>query len=48
MKVQDRITICEVGLRDGMQIEKRILTVEEKLHMIHRLEEAGVTEKWAP
>ena len=37
MKVQDRITICEGGLRDGMQIEKRILTVEEKLHMIHRL-----------
>ena len=43
MKVQDRITICEVGLRDGMPIEKRSFTVEAKLHMIHRLEAAGVT-----
>ena len=31
-----------VGLRDGMQIEKRILSVDEKLEMIHRLERAGV------
>ena len=43
MKIQERITVCEVGLRDGMQIEKRILTVEEKLDIIHKLEDAGVT-----
>lgn len=42
MKLAPGITVCEVGLRDGMQIEKRILTVEEKLEMIHRLEDAGV------
>lgn len=43
MKLAKQITVCEVGLRDGMQIEKRILTVTEKLEMIHRLEDAGVT-----
>ena len=42
IKLASSITVCEVGLRDGMQIEKRILTVEEKLEMIHRLEDAGV------
>lgn len=42
MNVQKSITVCEVGLRDGMQIEKRILTTEEKLNIIHRLEDAGV------
>ena len=42
MKFASAITVCEVGLRDGMQIEKRILSVDEKLEMIHRLERAGV------
>ena len=42
MKLAERLTICEVGLRDGLQIEKTILTVEQKLELIHRLEEAGV------
>lgn len=42
MKLASHITICEVGLRDGMQIEKQILSVEEKLEMIHRLEKAGI------
>lgn len=42
MEFTSNITVCEVGLRDGMQIEKRILTVDEKLEMIHRLERAGV------
>ena len=42
MKLAERLTICEVGLRDGLQIEKTILTLEQKLELIHRLEEAGV------
>ena len=42
MNFTSNITVCEVGLRDGMQIEKRILSVDEKLEMIHRLERAGV------
>lgn len=42
LKLAPSITVCEVGLRDGMQIERKLLTVEEKLEMIHRLEDAGV------
>lgn len=42
MKLAKQITLCEVGLRDGMQIEKVLLSVEEKLELIHALENAGV------
>lgn len=35
------IEIVEVGPRDGLQNEKSILTVEEKLNLIRRLEAAG-------
>ncbi len=42
MKLPEKITVCEVGLRDGMQNEKKILTTDEKLEMIHLLEDAGV------
>ena len=35
------IEIVEVGPRDGLQNEKSILTVEEKLDLIRRLEAAG-------
>ena len=42
MKLPERITVCEVGLRDGMQIEKTVLTAEQKLELIHALEDAGV------
>jgi len=36
-----RIEIVEVGPRDGLQNEKSILEVPEKLEFIHRLEDAG-------
>jgi len=42
MKLQDKIVVCEVGLRDGLQIERRVLTVEEKLRIIDELVDAGV------
>lgn len=42
MNLPERITVCEVGLRDGMQIEKAILTVEDKLKIIEDLVDAGV------
>lgn len=42
MKLAEKITVCEVGLRDGLQIEKQILTVEQKLNLLHGLEKAGV------
>lgn len=37
----DRITLCEVGPRDGLQNECRILTVQEKLELIHAAADAG-------
>src|SRR6185503_7849559 len=36
-----KIEIVEVGPRDGLQNEKAILEVGEKLEFIHRLEAAG-------
>ncbi|CAN7198601.1 hydroxymethylglutaryl-CoA lyase [Phenylobacterium sp. LjRoot219] len=37
-----RIEIVEVGPRDGLQNEKALLEVDQKLRFIHRLEDAGV------
>jgi hydroxymethylglutaryl-CoA lyase len=36
-----RIEIVEVGPRDGLQNEKTLLKIDQKLELIHRLEEAG-------
>lgn len=41
MKLIDQITLCEVGPRDGLQNEKKILTVDEKLQLIHSVADAG-------
>lgn len=38
-----RILVSEVGPRDGLQIEKRLLSVEEKLRLIDALADAGLT-----
>lgn len=38
----EKITICEVGLRDGLQNEKKILSVEEKLQLLNAAVESGV------
>lgn len=39
----DRVSITEVGLRDGLQIEKRILSTDEKLTLARALIDAGHT-----
>lgn len=36
-----RIEIVEVGPRDGLQNEKTLLEIDQKLELIHRLEDAG-------
>src|SRR5579859_5976560 len=36
-----RIEVVEVGPRDGLQNEKALLEVDQKLEFIHRLETAG-------
>ena len=42
MELVKEIRICEVGLRDGLQNEPELLSVEEKLTFIDRLADAGV------
>ena len=44
MKLVDQVTIYEVGLRDGLQLESKILTVDEKLDVFQLLQQANVPE----
>ncbi len=37
-----KIDICEVGLRDGIQAEKKILLVEEKLELLDAIVDSGI------
>lgn len=41
LNIVKEIRICEVGLRDGLQNEKRIFTTEEKVELIDMMSEAG-------
>lgn len=41
LQLVDRVILCEVGPRDGLQNEKRILTTEEKLELIEATADAG-------
>nr|WP_085834307.1 hydroxymethylglutaryl-CoA lyase [Clostridium merdae] len=43
MNLPSSITLCEVGLRDGLQNEKTILTTEQKLELLRGLIDAGFT-----
>ena len=36
-----KIRICEVGLRDGLQNEKKMMTTEQKIQYVNQLTEAG-------
>jgi len=36
-----KVTICEVGLRDGLQNEKTILTTEDKIKLLNEITDAG-------
>ena len=42
MKLPERVTICEVGTRDGFQIEPEFIPTEQKVEVVDRLTEAGV------
>ncbi len=39
-----RIDICEVGTRDGFQIEAEFIPTEKKIEIVNRLSETGVPE----
>ena len=41
--MSDRVTINEVGPRDGLQSQSRILSVTERLQLIRALETAGIS-----
>ena len=41
MKLVKKIRICEVGPRDGLQNEKKILSAQEKIELIDQMTEAG-------
>jgi len=42
MQVPEFVTICEVGTRDGFQIEPDFIPTEQKVEVVNRLTEAGV------
>jgi hydroxymethylglutaryl-CoA lyase len=44
MSLPQSVTISEVGPRDGLQIEKTLLTAEDKLRLIEALADAGLTK----
>lgn len=41
MKLPSSITLCEVGLRDGLQNEKTLLSTQDKLELLRGLIDAG-------
>ena len=42
MKLPPHVTICEVGTRDGFQIEPEWIPTEQKIEVVNRLAEAGM------
>src|SRR5207237_6467023 len=42
MKLPQRVTICEVGTRDGFQIEPDFIPTEQKIEVVNLLADAGV------
>lgn len=41
MELVQNVILCEVGPRDGLQNEKKLLTVEEKVELIEGVAKAG-------
>jgi hydroxymethylglutaryl-CoA lyase len=57
MKLPSRVKLVDVGPRDGLQNEKAQVPAEVKIGLVHRLQDAGLTEievtsfvspKWVP
>ncbi|MBB5203224.1 hydroxymethylglutaryl-CoA lyase [Inhella inkyongensis] len=57
MALPNRVTLCDVGPRDGLQNEKQVVAAADKVELIHRLQAAGirrleatsfVSPKWVP
>ena len=41
MKLVPKVILCEVGLRDGLQNEKTILSIEEKIELLNQITQSG-------
>ena len=41
MNLPKEVVICEVGPRDGLQSEDKVLSVDEKVELIDKLTDAG-------
>jgi hydroxymethylglutaryl-CoA lyase len=57
MKLPSRVKLVDVGPRDGLQNEKALVPAAVKIELVHRLQDAGLTEievtsyvspKWVP
>ena len=57
MSIPSRVKLVDVGPRDGLQNEKQMVPAAVKIELVHRLQEAGLTEievtsfvspKWVP
>ena len=42
MRLPERVTVCEVGTRDGFQIEPEFIPTEQKIEVVDLLSEAGL------
>src|SRR5213593_3940217 len=42
MELPEHVTICEVGTRDGFQIEPDFVSTEAKIEVVNLLSDAGV------
>ncbi|NCD09780.1 MAG: hydroxymethylglutaryl-CoA lyase [Negativicutes bacterium] len=42
MELPEKVTICEVGLRDGLQNEKRLFSLPEKLSLLNSIIKSGI------
>ena len=42
MELVKAVTLCEVGPRDGLQNEKKLLSTDEKLRLIEAAADAGL------
>jgi len=42
-RVRERVTVSEVGPRDGLQIERAMVTTDDKVQLIEALADAGLT-----
>ena len=57
MKLPSKVKLVDVGPRDGLQNEKGAVPAAVKIELVHRLQDAGLTEievtsfvspKWVP